>query len=334
MEQHTEHNQQTRLDVSIIVVSWNTREVLRNCLQSVYEQTQGIDFELIVIDNASADGSAEMVKSLFPQVVLIENPANLGFPAANNQGIDITWGRYVLLLNSDTVILDNAICKVVEFADKHADAAVVGCKVLNPDRTPQITCFMFPSLLNLFLAATYLYKLFPRSRFFGRELMGWWDRSDTCEVDVVGGCFMLVQTEAIRQVGKMDEQFFLYCEETDWCYRFKKAGWKTIFTPEAQIIHLSGQSTKGYRAEMLLQFWGSMLLFFKKHRSFAVHALACVLVAIFFLLRVPYQLGHALVRRNGRRNYLRIARAHILGVFYAITGGQRLCLSQRRAFLD
>jgi hypothetical protein len=188
---------------------------------------------------------------------------------------------------------------------------------------------MFPSLLNLFLAATYLYKLFPRSRFFGRELMAWWDRSNVREVDVVGGCFMLVRTEAIEQVGKMDEQFFLYCEETDWCYRFKQAGWKVISTPDAQIVHLSGESTKGYRAEMLLRFWGSMLLFFKKHRRFPAYALACVLVAMFFLLRLPCQLGHALCRKNGRRNYLKVAKAHVVGVFYALAGGRRLCLAPK-----
>jgi GT2 family glycosyltransferase len=159
------------VDVSIIVVAWNVRQLLYNCLKSVYDQTEGIDFEVIYVDNASKDGSVDMVKREFLEVRIIENERNEGFIRANNQAIGIAEGRYVLLLNSDTVVLDNAIAKAVKFADEHPDAAVVGCRVLNPDYTIQLTCFMYPSLLNMFLAATYLYKIFPKSRFFGRLRM-------------------------------------------------------------------------------------------------------------------------------------------------------------------
>jgi GT2 family glycosyltransferase len=207
-------------EVSVVVVNWNTQDILRDCLKSIYEQAGEIDLEVIVIDNASTDGSVEMVKKDFPQVTLIENSQNRGFAAANNQGIDISKGRYVLLLNSDTVVLDNAIAKTVAFADSHPKAAIVGCRVLNPDQTLQPTCFMFPSILNMLLSSTYLYKIFPKSKFFGREQMTWWDRSDVREVDVVTGCFMLIRRKAIQQVGTMDEQFFMYGEETDWCYRW------------------------------------------------------------------------------------------------------------------
>ena len=177
------------IDVSIIIVSWNTEEILRNCLKSVYEDGGDVAFEVIVIDNASSDGSAEMIRKNFPQVVLIENSENRGFAAANNQGITIAKGRYVLLLNSDTIVLDKAIEKTLSFADAHRESGIVGCRVLNPDKTLQPTCFMFPSVLNMLLSTTYLYKLFPKSRFFGRERMTWWDRSDTRQVDVATGCF-------------------------------------------------------------------------------------------------------------------------------------------------
>ncbi len=216
-------------EVSVVVVNWNTQDILRDCLISIYEQCGEIDLEVIVIDNASTDGSVEMVKKDFPQVTLIENSQNRGFAAANNQGIAISKGRYVLLLNSDTVVLDNAIAKTAAFADSHPEAAVVGCRVLNPDRTLQPTCFMFPSILNMLLSSTYLYKLFPKNKFFGRERMTWWNRNDIREVDVVTGCFMLVRQDTIKKVGSMDEQFFMYGEETDWCYRFKQAGWKVMF---------------------------------------------------------------------------------------------------------
>lgn len=276
------------MDVSIIIVNWNTREILSDCLRSVYEQTSNIDFEVIVVDNKSSDGSVNMVKNNFPWVLLLENNINRGFAAANNQGIEISKGRYVLLLNSDTVVLDKAIEKTIAFAEVHPKAAVVGCKVLNPDRSLQSSCFMLPSILNLTLWVTYLYKLFPKSSFFGRERMNWWDRDSVMDVDVITGCFMLVRREAIEQVGTMDEQFFMYFEETDWCYRFKQAGWMNVFMPEAEIIHLGGASSRQVRIKTVNQWRKSMLLFYKKHKSFLAYITAWILITLFFLTRVPY----------------------------------------------
>lgn len=273
-------------DVSVIIVNWNTRDILRNCLTSVYAQTETMVFEVIVIDNASSDGSAAMVKQEFPQVRLIENTQNRGFAAANNQGMQFAKGRYVLLLNSDTVVLDGAIQKTLAFADQHPQAAVVGCKVLNPDRTLQPTCFMFPSLLNLFLSATYLYKVFPRSHFFGRERMTWWDRDEVRRVQVVTGCFMLVRQEAIRQVGMMDEGYFMYAEETDWCWRFLKAGWENLFYPDACIIHLGGQSSKQVKVRSIVQLRLGVLLFFLKNKYRPCYVAAGFLITLFFMVRL------------------------------------------------
>jgi len=284
-------------EVSVVVVNWNTQDILCDCLRSIYEQGGEIDLEVIVIDNASTDGSVEMVKKDFPQVTLIENSKNRGFAAANNQGIDISKGRYVLLLNSDTVVLDNAIAKTAAFADSHPEAAVVGCRVLNPDRTLQPTCFMFPSILNMLLSSTYLYKLFPKSKFFGRERMTWWNRNDIREVDVVTGCFMLVRQDVIKKVGSMDEQFFMYGEETDWCYRFKQAGWKILFTPFAEIIHLGGQSAEQKAVTMIVQIRKSILQFMKKHHGPFVYRTACLLIILFLAVRLPIWSVIALFQR-------------------------------------
>jgi len=316
------------LDVSVIIVNWNTKELLKKCLASVYEQKKNINYEVIAVDNGSTDGSVEMVKDEFPEVSIIENSKNRGFAAANNQGIKIAKGRYVLLLNSDTVVLDNAVAKCVLFADAYPDAAIVGCRVLNPDKTLQPTCFMFPSILNMLLSTSYLYKLFPKSRFFGRERMTWWKRDDVREVDVVTGCFMLVRREAIEQVGAMDEGFFMYGEETDWCYRFKRAGWKTLFTPSAEIIHLHGASTKQVKPLMTLQLRGSILFFLKKHKGCLVYALACLLVAIFFIVRVPYWLGKATLSKYDRNAHLQTARTYITGAFRALMGNHGLCVER------
>ncbi len=316
------------MDVSIIIVNWNTRDLLRNCLQSIYEHTGKSNLELIVIDNASTDGSAEMVKKNFLGVILIENTENYGFAAANNQGIKIAKGRYVILLNSDTVVLDNAIAKMVSFADIYPEAAVLGCRVLNPDSSLQLTCFMFPSVANMLLSSTYLYKLFPKSKLFGRERMTWWNRNDAREVDVVTGCFMLIRQEAIREVGLMDESFFMYGEETDWCYRFKQAGWKVMFAPVGEIIHLGGASSRQTSSEMTLQLRGSILLFLKKHKSRFAYTLGCLLVSFFFFLRIPYWFVAALFAKSDRSPCLQKARAYVTGAIKALTGGQNLCIKK------
>jgi GT2 family glycosyltransferase len=312
------------MDVSIVIVNWNTKELLRNCLKSVEEQTGGIGYEIILVDNNSTDGSAEMVKREFENVILLENAENRGFAAANNQAVKIAKGRYILLLNSDTIVLDNAIEKTIIFADKHPCAAVTGCRVLNPDGTLQNTCFMFPSILNMLLSSTYLYKLFPKNRFFGREQMTWWKRNDVREVDVVTGCFMLVKHEAIEQAGLMDEQFFMYGEETDWCFRFKKNGWKIMFTPDGQIIHFGGQSTSQKKAEMMLQLRGSILLFIKKHKNILSHIVSRLLTALFFFLRIPYWLAVGLIRQGKCSESMKTAFIYALGGLYCLINWEKL----------
>lgn len=287
------------MDVSIVIVNWNTKNITDDCLKSVYEQTSGIDFETIVIDNASEDGSAAMIKEKYPQAILIENTENAGFAPANNQGIEIAKGRYVLLLNSDTIVLDGAIQKTVDFADQIPNAAVVGCKVLNKDMTLQPSCFMFPSILNMLLSTSYLYKIFPHSKLFGREQMTWWDRNDVREVDVVTGCYMLVRKDAIDQIGVMDDDYFMYGEETDWCWRFKKAGWKNIFTPDAKIIHLGGQSSKNVKSKSLIRIKLGILQFIYKNKNRFVFLISCLLTLFFYLARIPYwSLRYLLSTRN------------------------------------
>ncbi len=308
------------MDVSIIIVNWNTQKLLQNCLESVYAHAGNVDFEIIVIDNASTDGSADMVRDNFKNVVLIENRENRGFAGANNQGIAVAKGRYVLLLNSDTVVLDNAVENTVRFADENPSAAVVGCKVLNSDGTLQPTCFMFPSILNMMLSCSYLSKLFPRNRFWGREKMTWWDRSDVREVDVVTGCFMLVRREAIERIGVMDDRFFMYCEETDWCYRFKKDGWNVIFAPVGRIIHLGGQSTAKNPVAMLVQLRLSILKFIRKHYGWTAHLLARLLTVLFFSVRLPVWFATALLTPSKRAAAKIKMQAYSRGIVNALFG--------------
>jgi len=316
------------VDVSVIIVAWNVRQLLYGCLKSVFDQTKGIDFEVIYVDNASQDGSVEMVKKDFQEVKILENTENKGFIKANNQGIEIARGRYVLLLNSDTIVLDNAIAKTVKFADAHPESAVVGCKVLSADKTLRRTCFMYPSILNMFLAATYLYKIFPKSRFFGRERMTWWDFSEARDVETICGCFSLVRKEAIDQVGVMDERYFVYGDDPDWCYRFNKAGWKVMFTPDGQIIHYGGQTTRQMRREFRLQLQGSRLIFMKLHGNRVAFPVACIMVGMFFFLRVPYWLAVGLLERKDGRKSIEQAVTYLIGAYYCVTDWKKLLMNK------
>jgi len=310
--------------VTIIVVSWNTKAMLQDCLDSVYANLAGLDCEVIVVDNASVDGSPEMVETRFPQAILVRNADNRGFAAANNQGMQMARGSYVLLLNSDTLVLGDVLRKTVEFADAHPQAAVVGCRVLNGDRTLQRTCFMFPSLFNMLLACTYLYKVWARSRLFGREQMMWWDRDDVREVDVVTGCFMMVRREAIAEVGVFDEQFFMYGEETDWCYRFKRAGWKVLFAPAGEIVHYGGGSSSRIRLAMRLQLSASILLFFQKHHGRLSYGLACMMTSLFYGLRIPFWLAKAAASKSTRESDLATAKTYALGACRSLRGWRGL----------
>lgn len=316
------------MDVSIIIVAWNVREMLRNCLKSVYEQTRGISFEVIYVDNASKDGSVEIVTREFPDVKIIKNAENRGFIKANNQGIKVAQGRYVLLLNSDTIVLDNTIAKLVKFADVHPQAAVVGCRVLNLDRSLRNTCFMYPSLLNMFLAATYLYKVFPKSKFFGREYMTWWNYDDVREVETICGCFSLVRNEAIKQVGLMDEIYFVYGDDPDWCYRFSKYGWKIMFTPDGEIIHYGGQNTKQMARKFRWQLHGSQLIFMKLHRNRWEFPFARLLSASFLLMRVPYWLIRATFRKGERQKSFETAMTYLIGCFYCLADWKKLLMNR------
>lgn len=261
-------------DVSVVVVSWNTRDILRGCLRSIFEQTKGVSFNVFVVDNNSHDGSPDMVRTEFPQVTLIENRENRGFAAANNQAIQMSSGRYTLLLNPDTVVLDDAISRCVAYADRNPDVGVVGCQVLEDEDRISPTGFTFPTPWTVFLELSGLSRALPRSRLFGSPELGWWDRRSERDVDVVAGMFMLVRQEAIADVGPLDESYFVYFEETDWCYRMARAGWRRVFIPSARIVHLDGgrKSTEQIKTKMFVQLQKSSMIYHRKNLGYAAWA--------------------------------------------------------------
>lgn len=239
------------IDLSIVVISFNTLEMTKACLFSVFENLDGLSAQVIVVDNNSHDGSAEMVRSQFPTAQLITNSDNRGFAAANNQGFQIAGGRYVLLLNSDTVVLGDVLRQSVEYLRNHPDAGAMGCRVLNADMSMQPTCSGYPSLLRLLFMTICLDRL---SGPFDRYLLRSWKRDTERDVEVISGCYLLVRREVIEQVGGLDEDFFFFGEETDWCLRMRKVGWKLKFAPVGEIIHHGGGSVKklSHRRDLML----------------------------------------------------------------------------------
>jgi GT2 family glycosyltransferase len=255
------------VDVSIIIVNWNTRGALCDCLKSVYEETGNIQFEVIVVDNASSDGSVEMVKSEFPGVILVENSENKGFARANNIGIQASRGRYVCLVNSDVIVLEDCIEKLMSFMDEHPGLGMAGPRILSPDRALQLSCRHFPTIWNNVCQALTLNHLFPKSRFFSGAFMDYWNHDSIRSVDVLSGCFWIVRRESLNEVGLLDENFFIYGEDLDWCRRFHQVGWDVVFYPRAEAIHIGGASSSHAPITFYLEMQKASLLYWKKHHG-------------------------------------------------------------------
>jgi GT2 family glycosyltransferase len=241
------------MDLSIIIVNWNTCDLLADCLKSIYTTTQDLSFETIVIDNGSSDGSVARVQAEFPQVRLVVNGQNVGFAPANNQGIARGQGRYLLLLNSDTQVQPGALAALVRFADAQPQAGVVGCRLLNADGSLQ------PSWANFPTVWTEVTGQLVRG---GRVVA---NQAEAVEVDWVGGACFLVRAKAVAAVGLLDERYFMYAEEVDWCYRMQQYGWKIYYLVNAQVIHLGGGSASRASFGQLRRLYESKLRFFAKH---------------------------------------------------------------------
>jgi hypothetical protein len=261
-------------DASVVVVSFNTRDLLRECLQDLYQQ-QGVSFETWVVDNASRDGSADMVEAEFPVVRLMREKVNLGFAAANNVAFPRARGRYVVLLNSDAFLKPGALALAVSLMDAHPSTGAGGGRLVGRDGSWQPAARMFPSLLNDFLTLTGLAAKYSRSRFFGRADHTWCDPLQAASVDWIPGAFLIIRADALARVGYFDEQFFLYYEEVDLCRRLRAAGYEVSYWPEIVVVHLGGESSKTVehlamsRAGAQLSLWRmrAEFLYYRKYHG-------------------------------------------------------------------
>lgn len=254
------------MKVSIIIVSYNVRDLLQQALDSIIVSAQCFDYEIFVVDNASKDHSVEMIKEKYPQTNLIINKKNVGFAKANNQALAKVNGEYVLVLNPDTISSADTLKKAIQFMDEHLQAGSLGVRMINaqgkflPESkrglpTPWVSVCKFMGL----------HYIFPQSKTFNKYYMGWIDEYETAQIDVLAGAFMLIRTSVLKIIGFFDESFFMYGEDIDLSYRIRLAGFKNYYFPETYIIHFKGQSTRKFSWRYIQSFYGSMFIFVKKY---------------------------------------------------------------------
>lgn len=282
------------MDLSVIIVNWNTKKLLFDCLESIFKFTKGVSFEVIVVDNGSKDGSGAIVKKKFPQVKLILNKENLGFTKANNQGIKIAKGEYILLLNSDTYLVENSLRKLLDKAQSldirgstpKGRLGALGLLFLNDNRSIQQSAGFFPNLPQIFWWMTFIDDLpggtvlkpyhIDHDSFYRKDQV----------VDWVCGAAILVPKSVIRQVGGLDEKIFMYGEEVEWCFRIKKAGFNVYFSPVSKIVHLGRGSTEKISARAFIEEYNGVKYFYKKHKGGFSLQIARILLKIGALARI------------------------------------------------
>lgn len=281
--------------LSIVIVNFNTRELLKACLRSVEASRTAWPWELFVVDNASADGSADMVAAEFPWATLIRSESNRGYAYANNLGLRRAAGSYLLLLNPDTVLPPDALQQMVEYMDAHPEAGIAGPKLVRQDGSLDLACRRsFPSPEVSFYRMLGLSKLFPRSSRFGRYNLTYLDPDRPAEVDSVVGAFMIVRSEAVSQVGMLDESFFMYGEDLDWAFRIKSRGWKVLYNPAVVVLHYKGESSRRHPRKAILEFYRAMHLFYRKHYAAQTNVLlgALIVAAIWAKCAVTLALNY------------------------------------------
>jgi GT2 family glycosyltransferase len=310
-------------EASVIIVSFNTRDILRECLASVERESDGIRIETLVVDNHSSDGSAEMVEKEFPRVRVLRSSVNLGFGAANNLAIQAARGRCVILLNSDAFLLPGSLRSAVNNMNLHPEAALAGARLVGRDFSWQPSARMFPSIFNDTLVLTGLAAKFPKSRFFGHFDRTWADQSEPAKVDWVPGAFSIVRTEVLEEIGLFDPRFFMYSEEVDLCRRIKRAGYEIWYWPDILVMHIGGESSRQVKdlefsssgsAQLVLWRMRSTLLYYRKHHGAKVWLAKWLELAFYRLSslrnrfsRDPQRSGNRVSRAKNLANTMRLA---------------------------
>jgi GT2 family glycosyltransferase len=275
-------------DLSIIIVNKDTRELLSDCLQSVFRTAGALQLEIWVVDNASTDQSVDMLRTSFPQVNIIVNSTNRGFAKANNQAISLSHGRYFLLLNSDTAVLPDTLQTLVKSFNEESGAGVIGPQLLNADGSIQPSAGSFPSLWSEFLFQSFLFKIWPSSFPYGHKVHPVQTRAYNTirQVDWVTGAALAIRASVVEQIGALDEAIFMYGEDLDWCWRVKHTGLQVVYTPQAKVIHYIGVSSHRNFSSWIANYTQATLTFFQRHYSRWSLDTVCVLIMLGSAARV------------------------------------------------
>lgn len=284
------------VDVSIIIINYNGFNLLKNCLTTLYKFADGFTFETILIDNNSTEGEIEEVVKEFDKVKLIKNQINLGFSRANNVGLNIAQGKYVLFLNNDVFFTENSIKKIFDFAEENNEKTFIGCKLLNLDKSWQVSTANFTSILNFVSSNFFLYLLFPASPYFNKYYLQKKNINITIEVDYVLGAFLFGGRESLLKLNGFDERFFFYAEDIDLCYRLKLIGGKTIFYPGTSVVHIGGASVKSNQWFKFKNKAISELQYFQKHKKGIKLLIGIIVHYSGNLIRIPITLIIAIIK--------------------------------------
>lgn len=277
------------IELSIIIVTWNSIDYTRACLESIRRGAPAVDMEIIVVDNNSSDGTADFIQGNFPEVRLIRNQINEGFARGNNRGIQACCGRYIALINSDVIVHSACLSRLHAFMEANPTIGIAGPAMLGSGGELRRSCMRFPTLWGSFCRALALDSVFKHSAFFARLLMGDFRHDRVMDVEVLNGWFWIVRREALQPVGELDERFFMYGEDIDWCFRFFSAGWRVVFYPEAEATHYGGASSANAPTRFYVEMQKANVEFWKKHHG---HVASCVYLAIQWLHQILRVVGY------------------------------------------
>lgn len=278
------------IDVSIIIVNYNGSLMLKECLETLYNFSTGFDCEIIIVDNHSTEENIDEVVKGFSNIILIKNETNLGFSKANNIGLKIAKGKFVLLLNNDVYFTENSIKKVLEFADRQPEKSFVGCKLLNPDGSWQASSSSFPNIINIVASNLFLYLLFSNSRLLNKYYLQNLDVNKPVKVDYVLGAFLFSRREILLSLNGFDEKFFFYGEDIDLCFRLKAFGGSTIFFPDTSVVHIGGASVKNNQWFKFRNKSIAELQFYQKHFFGLKFLVAVIFTYLGHFIRIPISL--------------------------------------------
>jgi hypothetical protein len=310
------------MKTSVIIVSWNAKSFLLKCIESVLRQSPRDSLEVIVVDNASSDGSPQAVRDCYPAVTLIANDGNVGFAKANNIGIRASRGEYLFLINSDVVVSEGCFEKSLHYMAEHPEIGMLGPKIVGIDGKVQRSCMGYPSLWNTLCRALALDSLFPHSRLFGSHLLTFWNHDETRPVEVINGCFWILRRSAIEQVGLLDERFFFYGEDLDWCRRFNESGWKVVFFADAEALHYGGGSSSNAPVKFDVEMQRANYQYWTRHHS-RVEANAFVLITLLHhTLRVIGEIAAYPLRRRTPASSYKLKRS-IASIKWILGGTER-----------